>query len=282
VGGKHLTVRTTSEAFGGWLADTVGAHVVEDAEPDRASYSIVVGERGSVGRPVHVLYRGGSEILRGTDLTRISNAILGELDTYGLGDRDDALHLAGSLMTVGGRAVLGPAFLHPVLGRMGRRALRAGIVWAPAAALSVDLATGGASPPRLGLSIPPDALGRLPDLLPGLAGEPEPWATEPSPVSAVVLFGSGPGQASDPTRAETLHELAERSLNLHRVGGRALVALSGLVQGATPSRSGWVGGDGWIEVLQTAAKGATPTDPGQMGRAGRYAVRGSEDTRPAR
>ncbi len=96
-------------------------------------------------------------------------------------------------------------------------------------------------------------LERLPGLLPGLAGEPEPWATEPSRVVAVVLFGSGLGEPSAPTRAETLRELAERSLNLHRVGGRGLVALGSLVQGATCSRSGWVGGDGWIRILQEAA-----------------------------
>jgi hypothetical protein len=255
VGGRHLTVRTTSEAFRGWLAETVAAIAVEGAEPDRVAYSIVVGEPGAVGRPMHVVYRGGSEILRATDLTRIATCILGELDTYGLGDRDDALHVAGSLMFVDGRGVLGPAFLHPVLGRMGRRALRAGIVWAPAAALSIDLSSGTASPPSLDLPIPPSAFERLVDLMPDVAGDPEPWAIDPSGVEAIVLFGSDPIESPAPTRAETLRELAERSLNLHKVGGRGLVALGRLVEDATCSRSGWVGGDGWLHVIRAAAWG---------------------------
>jgi hypothetical protein len=268
VGGRHLTVRTTSEVFGEWLVEAVAAHAVEETEPDRAAYSIVVGEQSAVGRPVHVVYRGGSEILRATDLTRIATCILGELDTYGLGDRDDALHLAGSLVIVGGRAVLGPAFLHPVLGRMGRRALRAGIVWAPAAALSIDLASGAASPPARGLSVPPDALERLSGLMPDVAGERDPWATEPSQVAAVVLFGSAPIEPLRPTRAETLRELTERSLNLHRVGGRGLVALGRLVRDATCSRSGWVGGDGWLHVLRAAATEDDPRPSGAPMEAG--------------
>jgi hypothetical protein len=282
VGGRHLTIRTTSEAFGGWLAETVATDAIEGTEPDRVAYSIVVGEQSAVGRPVHVVYRGGSEILRATDLTRIATCILGELDTYGLGDRDDALHLAGSLVFVDGRAVLGPAFLHPVLGRMGRRALRAGIVWAPAAALSIDLSSGAASPPSLGLSIPPRALERLVGLMPDVAGEPEPWAIDPSRVKAIVLFGSDPIEPPAPTRAETLRELAERSLNLHKVGGRGLVALGRFVEDATCSRSGWVGGDGWLHVLRAAARGDERPGRGRSRPARRYAIRGSEDTPPAR
>jgi hypothetical protein len=77
----------------------------------------------------------------------------------------------------------------------------------------------------------------------------------------VVLFGSGPGEPAPPTRAETLRELAERSLNLAKVGGPGLVALGRLVGEAVCLRSAWVGGDGWLEVLGDAAKGTHPRRP---------------------
>jgi hypothetical protein len=252
VADHDLSVRTTSARLGAWLEDVASAHVV-DAAPARAAYSIVVGEPRQVGRPVHVLYRGGSEILRDTALSRIVASLLAELDTYGLAEREDALHVAGSLVRAGGRAVVGPAFLHPVLGRRGRRALRSGIRQAPAAAFSVDLDTGEASAPPRGLSVPPDALEHLVSTMPDAAEPSDPWWSEPSPIAAVVLFGSGPTVPPAPTRAETLHELAERSLNLRRVGGPGLIALRRLVEGAVCIRSGWMGGDGWLGLLHEAA-----------------------------
>jgi hypothetical protein len=260
VGVKDLTVRTTSAAFGDWLAEAVAPHVVEPPEHDRAAYSIVVGERGAVGRPVHALYRGATEILRTTDLTRIAASLLGELDTYSLADRDDAVYVAASLVSVDGRAVLCPGFLHPIFGRMGRRAIRAGVVPGPAAAVSIDLATGVASEPASAFEPAPRAYEELKRLVPDGGDGPGPSAG-PSPVAAVVLFGSGPGEPTPPTRAETLRELAERSLNLAAVGGPGLIALSRLVGGAVCLRSAWVGGDGWLEVLGEAAK---RTQPGRV------------------
>jgi hypothetical protein len=254
VGARDLTVRTTSEAFGKWLAEVAAAHVVEPPEHDRAAYSVVIGERRSIGRPVHALYRGGTEILRATDLRRIATSLLGELDTYSLADRDDALYVAASLVTVDGRAVLCPGFLHPILGRMGRRALRAGVVPGPTAVASIDLSTGMASDPPSGFAVAPGAYGRLQHLIPDAADEGEPAVPHPLRVAGVVLFGSGPGDPPPPTRAETLQELAERSLNLANVGGPGLVALSRLVEEAVCRRSAWVGGDRWLEVLRAAAK----------------------------
>ena len=63
---------------------------------------------------------------------------------------------------------------------------------------------------------------------------------------------------------ELTRELAERSLNLHKVGGQGLVALGRLVEDATCSRSGWVGGDGWLHVLRAAAWGLDPGRTGQI------------------
>src|ERR1041385_5331993 len=83
IGDERIEVRSTSEAFGAWVDEVLGAHRVEQDFEDNPYFSIVVEEGGrsiAGGRRMHILYRRTASVVRSLDLATIARAFLTEVE----------------------------------------------------------------------------------------------------------------------------------------------------------------------------------------------------------
>src|SRR2546422_6001381 len=80
--GARFQIRSTSEAFSGWLAEVLAPYRVDgDATP---LYSLVVPDQSSgnsFGRGYHILYRGSRVLARTLDPQTLGRALLADLES---------------------------------------------------------------------------------------------------------------------------------------------------------------------------------------------------------
>ncbi|MGH2692694.1 MAG: hypothetical protein ACRDHM_09345 [Actinomycetota bacterium] len=236
-GTSRVAVRTTSRAFGDWLAEELAPLSVN--EPARVGYSVVIGGgNGGEGtgnglrrsRPFHILYRGNTQVVRTLHLSTLASALLADLESLTFSRRDDAIYLRGTLLETPGGAVLAPGGLLPLLNRVGGAVEETRIRLPALDLVAVDAQSGALTALPIGSVSCADALSRLPQSVPSSGSPDRSLVDHPRLVDVVVTTERGPESILEPvTRAVALHRLVGRVVNLPVTGGAALRGLHLLI-----------------------------------------------------
>jgi hypothetical protein len=260
IGGTRIGIRTTSEAFGAWVDETLAAYRMK--RPVYPNYSIVVGDpdqddgRGTRRRKLNILYGGTSPVVRTLDLPTLGRVLLAELETAVLPRRDDGIYADLALISSDGVKALASSWIVPWVGELGRRVQRAGLALPTARWIRVEPETGEVTPTRSALDIPEDALDRLATFAPAGDGRPDRTAVEaPVKVDVVSIYAGGEALLEPVGRGITLHRLAASVINLPRLQGTALEGMRKLVAGAQCYRIGFGRKQQVLDVLTAALAG---------------------------
>lgn len=238
IGDARFAIRSTSHAFGEWVADTLSAYEVEDVED--FAFSVVAPEPARGGKEFLILYRGSAGMIRTLDPVTLGRALLAELETIRFSERDDAIYVLASTAEVRGVPVLIPSPLLPALAKLGRRASKLGWRLPGQRATAIDIETATISPTQTALDVPATALEQLATALPWSGEDGLYFPDRSSDVGALVVSSSDAEGPLDPARkAYGLAGLTSATVNLQRVGGRGLEALGRLVERAPTYRSTW-------------------------------------------
>jgi len=239
IGDARFAIRSTSHAFGEWVAEALGAYEVEDVED--FVYSVVVPEPPARGaKEFLILYRGSSAMVRTLDPVTLGRSLLAELETVRFHERDDAVYVMASVGEVGGVPILIPSSILPKLAKLGRRASRSGFRIPGQRAVAIDIETATIMPIDRALDVPDAALERLAAALPWQGTDGLCFTDESVHVGALVVASTDAESSLDPVRkAYGLAALTSSTVNFQRVGGRGLEALGRLVERAPVYRSTW-------------------------------------------
>jgi hypothetical protein len=233
-GGHLVGIRTTSEAFGAWLEETLGEYRVKDEAP--VHYSVVVeeGPARKGERRYHIMYSGTVMLARTRDVSMLGRRLLSELELSLLDERDDLIFLEAAPVAANGVNVLVPVILVSYVTSLGRLLQRVGLSLPAHAFVAVDPARGTIVPT-------PPVLVDVDEAVRGLAavfppnGEAESYLVidRPWPIDVVCSIGQGePGIVEPVSRATALHRLTNRVVNLKKLQGTALHGLERLVSAA--------------------------------------------------
>jgi hypothetical protein len=238
LGGHKLGIRSTSRSFGTWLDAALAPYRV-DAPPDIV-YSLVVDggrpEGSHQGRRFHIIYQGGTAVLRTLSLETFGRGVLAEAEANLLSERDDLVYTRACLLAANGSTALVPWWVGSYVGDLGRRAERAGVALPMASWVAIDPESASVVPaPRL-VKIPAkatQALGRL-----SADGEPPDRSVVERPVSVDTVWTFLEDETEPVlrpvSRALALHRLAGMTPNLRVVGTKAVHGLARLVERAVP------------------------------------------------
>ena len=161
-------VRTTSPAFAGWVRYVLASYRIDGPpDPDRDPlFALIVEDDSSVsgrtGKRLHIFYQGTADLVRTMDVRAVARSFLYALETLTFPVRDDAVYLDASVIQGGGKTVLVPWYMVPVLNTVGRQLLKTVDMVLPATmSIALDLETAHLIPARSTLDIPWDALRGL-------------------------------------------------------------------------------------------------------------------------
>jgi hypothetical protein len=230
-GGHRVGIRTTSEAFGAWIAETLAEYrTSEEAAP---SYSVVVGEP-SAGRNknFHILYQQTLTIARTLDLGSLVRTLLSELEGVLLLERDDAIYADCRVVSYEGGTALVPSVVVPYVEEMGRRVERSGLAMPEETAVAIDPDTAELVPLTPRLRLREDALERLGRVVAtnGHSVHREPDA--PRKVDVVFSIAELDRPFEPISSGLALYRLASHVLNFDKTGGTALEGLARLIERA--------------------------------------------------
>jgi hypothetical protein len=240
IGDVRFAVRSTSPAFGGWLADVVGAYKVDDVED--FLYSAVVPEPPADGKAKEfcILYKGSTAIIRTLDPITLGRGLLAELEGLVFHERDDAVYVMASVIDVAGTATLVPSSLVPGLAKLGRRAGKLGVGIPGELTVAIDMDTASVVPVRRTLDVPDDPFERLAGACPWEGRDGLRFVGKPEDIEAFLIPATNPEAPLQPARKGfALANLAGWTLNLHIVGGRGLDALGRFVEHTAAYESSW-------------------------------------------
>jgi hypothetical protein len=279
IGGFRFGIRTTSERFGLWLDDALGAYRI--GRRQAPAYSIVVGDDGEEAREaaavrprrkLHILYLGTQQAMRTRSLSTLGRAVLAEMDTLTSAKRKDAVFLNAALVVSDGTTALMPSQAARFLGRSHRRAERMGVALPAVHSVAVDMASGRAVPAQPHIELPADVLDRLADLA-GPEGDEDRFVLDsPRRVDAVLTYAPQEGPPLQPiSRAQALHRAAGMAMNLPKVKGKGVEGLARLMEGARCYELGAWDSTGMLRAVAEAlepgrAKGRTRPAVGKIRR----------------
>jgi hypothetical protein len=250
-------------------------------------YSVVVGKSyqdprsGTRGRGLHILYRGTAAIVRTRDLRTLGRALLSELASAGLAQREDAIYLAaGAIMTQHAAAIV-PSYFLSRLARLRRRAEMAGVLL-PGTMTVALRGSGNRLLPLPSLDTPPGNLDRLAG--PDDETDERAFVDRSTRVGAVLSLGpSAVGGLSPASRSLALYRWGARVVNLSVQGGPAIKSLGRLVTEVPCLQVGWQDPVTWLGPLGELLSDAGPAREADPNEArGAYASRGSGNTRARR
>jgi hypothetical protein len=251
IGDVRFAVRSTSNAFHGWLRDALAAHEVEDVED--FLYSVVIPEPPAGGKASEfcILYKGSSAIVRTLDPVTLGRGLLAELEGIGLHERDDAVYLKASVIDVHGTPALVSSFIVPNLAKLGRRASKLGVAIPGQLSVAIGIDEGSVVPIPPGLGIPSDALDLLAGALPWQGRDGLRFVLEPEEPGVFLVPGRDVegGILRSAPKGYALASLAGWTLNFERVGGAGLRALGRFVERASCYESTWTDATQVIQQL---------------------------------
>jgi hypothetical protein len=271
VHGYRFGLRTTSEAFAGWIRYALAAYRTEatlDEEEDDPMYSVVVEDwsRGEdrVGRRYNILYLGTWGLARTLDLRFLARCLLRQIDSIGHHGRDDAVFLGVGVVDVAGAPSLIPAYLARALCGARRRAERRGVYAPGGIGAALDLRTGELIAPSLRLEVPADALDRLPSFLPDNSnGDLDRFPVEEGErrvVRAVIDIGVGQDAlVAERTRPGAVVDLAVTVRNMAVLRGRAIRSIVEAVSDARTATISWSNTNEMIEAIALAGRVTAPS-----------------------
>lgn len=230
LGGVRAGIRTTSEAFGRWVDETLADHRMSRWKDPY--YSVVVADQDEPGkRNFHMLYRGIVPLVRTTDLGTLARSFIEEIESLTFRRRSDAIYLGASVISGPTREALIPASYTPSLGTQSRRSEQAGLTLPGSLWVAIDPETGEAVPVRSELGIREDAVERLTG---GTPSADRFFIDRPRRLDTLCLIHNSPTNALEPvSRSLMLYRLAGVTENLPALGGRrTLEGLGRLVAGA--------------------------------------------------
>jgi len=234
IGEDAFQVRTTSRKFASWMDGALTAYRVRQEAP--VTYSIVIsgGEADNAlsGKRFHILYWEYQRVLRTLDIATLARGLLAEIESSLLPDREDAIYVRSAAVEGNGRIALIPNFFRSTLERMGRRVDRAGLRLPVERVVGVQTETGRLVRIAPQLEIPGDAIDRLSQMF--VVNGAHQIGRIDRPVSADVVFvPRGQNHNMQPiSRGRALYGLAHTTLNMTKMGGRALNGLARLVDNA--------------------------------------------------
>ena len=233
-GGHLVGIRTTSEAFGAWLAETLGKYRVKDEAP--VHYSVVVeeGQARKGERRFHILYGGTVTLVRTRDVSMLGRRLLSELELSLLDGRDDLIFVEAAPVTANGVTVLVPVILVSYVTSLGRLLERVGLSLPAHAFVAIDPERGTIVPTPPVLVNVEEAVRGLATLFPpDDASDSRLVIDRPWPIDVVCSIGQGePGIVEPVSRATALHRLTKYVVNLKELQGTALHGLERLVSSA--------------------------------------------------
>jgi hypothetical protein len=233
IGNTIVGIRTNSEAFGEWLAETLVEYQYEEDDPS-PYYSIYVADgEGSVGKQFHLLFRESATVLKTFDLSELGRALVANLETHSLSLRDDGIYVVCSPVTKHGTTALAPSDLVSYTATAGRRLTeRYGLGLPESFAVAVDSTGMLRAVPRT-LDLPADAFERLAEIAPTRT-TPRTPAEVPGSLD-LVLFGNFWPNGGEPvrplSRGLALYHLASLTKNLDVLRTEALLGLARLLEG---------------------------------------------------
>jgi hypothetical protein len=266
VHGYRFGLRSSSDAFAGWLRYALAEYRTEptgDEETDYPTYSVVVedGKRGDdrVGRRYNILYLGTTDIARSLDLRFLARCLLRQIDSIGYREREDAVFLEAGLVDIAGSPRLINSAVVPKLAAARRRAEKRGLYAPGGMVAALDLDTGELVAPRLSLELPADAFDRLEEHVPaGSDGVRDRLPIEDGERRAVgTVIGLGVGQqelAAAMSRPQAVLQLASKAMNLEVLGGRALGSIAAMVAETECRGASWSNTNEMIEAIALAAE----------------------------
>ncbi len=235
LGGNKLGIRSTSRAFGRWL-DAALARYRVDAPPDIVYSLVVDGGRPDgthQGRRFHIVYQGGTSVLRTLSLETFGRGVLAEVEAHLLPRRDDLVYTRACLIGANGSTALVPWWVGSYLGDLGRGAERAGVSLPEASWVAIDPGSAEVVRPTSALDIPDDALSTLGSLDGALIPPDRAVVDSPAAVDTVWTFLEEEEAVVRPvSRGLALHRLAGMTPNLQAMGPKALRSLARLVERA--------------------------------------------------
>ncbi len=228
IGGTPIGIRTTSAAFGEWLATALAAHRLEVDGPIR--YSIVAAGRNERRRrrEYDILYRGCLALVRTLDRRTLVDALFSELEQWGFRERDDAIFLRMSPIAAHGTVALVPPYVANALIGLGRRSEKAGVTLPAQLHVAVDRNTGAMIPTPPMLDVDPGARDAVGD---GTSSDRFAVST-PLAANGLLFFAESGDPVAPVSRGIALYRAAGSAFNLPQVGGDGLRALGRLVAGA--------------------------------------------------
>lgn len=261
--GRHLVgVRTNSEAFGAWLADTFSAY--RSSEQVGAMYSVVIADEGDrqPGKRFHVVYKVAGVLARTFDLVELGRTLVSELESYAFSDWDEAIYARATVVSSDGVAAIVPNADLGHLTEISRQVERAGITLPPiGGGVAIDPDSGRLIPIPHRLPITDAAADRLARLAPpdgssrrdGVPRREAPVSPRPD-VEVVCLAGWGNQPLRPVSRALGVQGLASTVVNLDALGARALEGLARLTERAPCYELGFERSEQMIDALLAALR----------------------------
>lgn len=229
IGDVRFGIRSTSEAFGAWILETLARFQVKDESEPYLSV-VVADDDGGLKKDFHILYAGTTAIARTLDPRALAGALLAEVEAVRYGERDDAIFLDAVLATANGHTALIPSRVATSLGSLGRRVDRTGLSLPLVRRVAVDLDTGLVGPPVGALDLRADALDRLSTFVPTNGHPAKAVGGGAMTVDVVCTLGAQSELVVEPApRNVTLMRLASAASNLETLGGSTLEGLRKLV-----------------------------------------------------
>jgi hypothetical protein len=222
-------VRTNSEPFAAWLAETFGPYT-GTPQIRKCIFSVLVADEApGVGKRFHILYKQESVVVRTLDIRELVEVLRAEFESLLFTHWDEGIYMEGTLVSRDGVTALLPTM--DLVELNDRERARVGIPAGGRVAIDADSGRLMPVPPRL--TIPAEALARLP----GRNGRPAPEQLErpPAGIDVVCLAGVETGDlvVRPISRAAALAKLLRLTvINAETIGPRALEGLSRLTEGA--------------------------------------------------
>ena len=206
------------------------------------AFSIVIAggenERIPARKRFHILYWGGQRVIRTMDIGALARGLFAELERTTFPDRDDAIYVQWPAIAMDGRVALVPESYQTTLARLGRRPERAGLRLPLERTIAVEPDTGRVIPIARRLEFPEVAIDRVTAMFGGDGGNRAPALVGVDrPMSPQVVIGHSPNGLPEEhmqpiSRGRALHNMAYQTLNIEKLGVRALEGLGQLVEKA--------------------------------------------------